>query len=128
MDEEKDFHYTGYFHGHLEASRSFRKNMTPAERRLWYDYCCPSQWRFYRQRPIDRFIVDFYCSKAKLVIELDGAPHFTTDGHQYDVLRSDMIERYGLRVVRFTNRQVLEEFSAVCASIDSMILSRVSEQ
>ena len=62
-------------------ARALRKNMTKEERHLWYDFLRDYPLRFMRQRPIDRYIVDFYCAKAKLVIELDGKPlEFTVDG------------------------------------------------
>ena len=71
-----------------------------------------------RQRPIDQYIVDFYCAHLKLVIEIDGDSHFTEAGKANDAQRSQVLEGYGLRVVRFTNTQVLQEFEAVCKAIE----------
>ena len=123
----KDYSFTAYNHQHLETARMLRKNMTRAEAKLWYDYCRASKYRFQRQRSIDQFIVDFYCSAAKLVIEIDGAPHFTTDGKQYDAIRTEVLERYGLQVIRFTNQQVLNNFSSVCEAVEQAAAERVSQ-
>ncbi len=73
----------------IERARELRKNMTPAEKKLWY-YCL-SQFsrRVLRQRPIDNYIVDFYCPVLRLVIEIDGESHFTDDGKTYDQQRTD---------------------------------------
>ena len=121
LASDADFSFTGYNHRHKEAARQMRRNMTPAEELLWQEYCRKSRWRFYRQRCIDQFIVDFYCSAVKLVIEVDGAPHFTKDGSTYDKLRSEVLARYRLTVLRFTNDQVMNNFQGVCAAIDSTI-------
>ncbi|MBR4711121.1 MAG: endonuclease domain-containing protein [Clostridia bacterium] len=124
---QKDFSFTGYNHRHLETARMLRKNMTRAEAKLWYDYCRKSKYKFYRQRAIDQFIVDFYCSAARLVIEIDGAPHFTTDGKQYDSIRTEVLERYGLQVVRFSNQQVLSNFPSVCEAIEHAVRQQTDE-
>jgi len=82
--------------------------------------------RVLRQRPIDNLIVDFYCAKLKLVIEVDGESHFTEQGKQYDSQRTSILEGYGLKVVRFTNLEVLQDFAAVCEQLWSWILSSTS--
>ena len=122
--EEKDVHFTGYNSNLLAQARSLRREMTPEEKKLWYDYCKISPHKFYRQRSIDRFIVDFYCSKAKLVIEIDGAPHFTQDGKAYDKIRSEILEQYGLSVIRITNRQIKDHFDDVCKMLDRIVDER----
>ena len=68
--------------------------MTPQENHLWYDYLQHYPLKIYKQRIIDNFIADFYCHKARLVIELDGSQHYTPDGKNYDGLRTDVIEKY----------------------------------
>jgi very-short-patch-repair endonuclease len=70
-----------------------------------------------RQRPIAHFIVDFYCPALKLVIEVDGEVHFTDSAEAYDQERTDILEGYGLTVIRFTNQQVLDDFDEVCCQI-----------
>lgn len=101
----------------VERAKQLRKNMTPAEKKLWYQYLRDFKYRVLRQRPIDQFIVDFYCAHLRLVIEVDGDSHFSDNVKAYDMARSQILEGYGLNVLRFTNEQVLQNFEAVCASI-----------
>jgi very-short-patch-repair endonuclease len=93
--------------------------MTKAERKLWYDYLRDLSTRFYRQRPIDNFIVDFYCPSLKLVIEIDGDTHNSQEAKDYDLERSQRLEGYGLQVVRFTNEEILADFEGVCLRIEN---------
>lgn len=101
----------------VERAKELRKNMTPAERKLWNEYLKTFQFRVLRQRPIHHFIVDFYCAQLKLVIEIDGDSHSTQESQSYDRERTEILNCYGLRVVRFTNQQVLNEFEGVCQKI-----------
>ena len=105
----------------VAKARQLRKNMTVAEKKLWYGYLRNFQFRVLRQRPITYFIVDFYCAALKLVIEVDGDSHFTTEGRAYDARRTEILEGYGLRVIRFTNEEVLHNFEAVCDRIEAFI-------
>jgi very-short-patch-repair endonuclease len=91
--------------------------MTAAEKKLWYGYLRTFKFKVFRQRPIDHFIVDFYCPSLKLVIEIDGDSHFTDEGKEYDQERTQRLEGYGLTVLRFTNQQVLQDFDGVCGAI-----------
>ena len=120
MLNDSDFHLA-YNPALIERAKELRKNMTPAEKRLWYEYLRTFNFKFLRQRPIDYFIVDFYCPSLKLVIEVDGDSHFTDEGKEYDQERSLRLEGYGLRIVRFTNQQVLHDFEHVCEVIRSLI-------
>ncbi len=79
------------------------------------------KYRVLRQRPIDNFIVDFYCPKLKLVIEIDGDSHFTDEGKARDRSRTQVLEGYGLKVMRFTNDEVLNNFEGVCRQLEEMI-------
>jgi very-short-patch-repair endonuclease len=106
-----------YKQGHVERARELRKDMTPAERNLWYEFLRYQKPRFYRQRPIGNFIVDFYCAKAKLVIELDGESHFSVQGQVYDEERSAFLQGLGVSVIRFTNLDVMQNFKGVCRAI-----------
>ena len=101
--------------------------MTPPERHLWYDFLCAYPIRFLRQKVIGNFIVDFYCAKAHLVIELDGAQHFTPDALAYDGMRTRHLEGFGLYVLRFTNYEVKTQFYAVCEKIDATVRSRIKQ-
>ena len=105
-------------------ARELRNDMTPQERHLWYDFLSPHPVRFRRQRVIESFIADFYCSSALLVIELDGSQHFTPQGLAYDRERSAIFERYGIQVLRFTNHEVDTQFEAVCNQIDHVVKKR----
>jgi very-short-patch-repair endonuclease len=98
-------------------AQELRGDLTPAERKLWYQFLSGHEIRFLRQRPIGSFIPDFYCASRKLVIELDGSQHHTPDGLARDAIRTAYLESLGLRVIRFTNAEVMNQFSAVCFQI-----------
>lgn len=102
-----------------------RKNPTPAEKLLWYEFLRHHPYQFRRQKSFGCYIVDFFCSTAKLVIELDGSQHFAAEGKCWDENRTAYLNSIGLHVLRFTNRQVLDEFDAVCCLIDAEIEKRV---
>ena len=108
----------------LENARSFRKNMTRQEKHLWYDFLRTYPVKIYKQRIIDNFIADFYCHRALLVIELDGSQHFTPDGKIYDAERTSILEKYGIKVLRFSNLELEQNFEAVCFVIDKTIKER----
>ncbi len=110
----------------LPTAKALRHNMTPQERKLWYMFLREYPVKIYKQRIIDSFIVDFYCASAKLVIEIDGSQHYSEQGLKYDEERSKVIEGYGLKVIRFTNREVDTEFKNVCETIHNEIQNRSS--
>ena len=109
----------------VPEAKALRKNMTPEERRLWYDYLRQYPVRVLRQKPIGDYIVDFYCASAKLVIELDGSQHFEPEGLKKDAERTAFLEQYDLKVIRITNREIHENFRGVCEYIDQEIRSRL---
>ena len=117
--------FTGYNSKMKETARSLRKNMTRQEKHLWYDFLRDYPVKWYRQRSVDRFIVDFFCFKARLVIKLDGSQHYTEDGMEYDSIRTDILEKYNLEVLRFTNLEVDENFRGVCETIHGKVRERV---
>jgi very-short-patch-repair endonuclease len=103
---------------HLKLrARALRRELTPAERRLWYEFLSDLHHKFTRQKPLGRYVADFYCSKHRLVIELDGDSHFTPRGEKYDMLRTVALESLGLNVLRFTNAEVMQDFEAVCQAV-----------
>ena len=108
----------------LENARSLRKNMTKQEKHLWYDFLRTYPIKIYKQRIIDNFIVDFYCHQALLVIELDGSQHYTIDGKNYDANRTSILEKYGIKVLRFSNLDLNQNFEGVCFIIDKNIKER----
>ena len=122
----KETRYTGYNPSVKDRSRDLRKNMTRQEKHLWYDFLRSYPVKIYRQRSIDRFIVDFYCSPARLVIEVDGGQHYTPEGLTYDAERTEILAGYGVEVLRFNNSEVDGNFSFVCQAIDQKIKERIS--
>ena len=108
-------------------AKNLRKNATPQENHLWYDFLAKYEIRFQRQRAIDNFIADFYCHKAKLIIEIDGAQHYTEEGVQKDEFRTEILGGYDLKVIRFTNRQVNTNFRGVCEYIDAVVKASLRE-
>ena len=114
-------------HELVANARNLRKEMTKEERHLWYDYlrCHPAKFR--RQAIMGRFIVDFYCAKAKLVIELDGSQHYEPRNQYADQLRTEYLEKFGVTVLRFANTEVMGNFRGVCEYIDRMVQTRLHE-
>ena len=101
----------------LANARSLRKDMTPQERHLWYDflrYCKP---RFRRQEMIGSYIADFFCYDAKLIVEVDGSQHFDSKAIEQDNARTAYFHSLGLRVMRVDNGQVNRNFDGVCQGI-----------
>ncbi len=105
----------------LENARRLRREMTPHERKLWYLFLRKYPVKIYKQRIIGRFIVDFSCASARLVIELDGSQHYESQGLAYDSERSEFLTALGVEVLRFSNREIDREFHGVCAQIDLII-------
>ena len=105
----------------IPLAKELRKNMTPWERKLWYDYLRQYPVRFQRQKAIGNYIVDFYCAKAKLVIELDGGGHYAPVQMQADETRTADLEGMDLTVLRICNLDVDRNFTAVCEHIDNAV-------
>ena len=104
-----------------ENARALRKNMTKEERHLWYDFLRDYPVRFLRQKVIDNYIVDFYCHKARLIVELDGSQHYEKEGMLKDKIRTERIENRNLTVIRIPNNEVNENFEGVCDYIDLLV-------
>jgi len=116
-----------YNKDNIILAKNLRKNATPQENHLWYDFLSKYEIRFQRQKAIDSFIADFYCHEAKLIIELDGSQHFTETGAQKDAFRTEKLKNYDLKVIRFTNRQINTNFSGVCQYIDTIVKEALLE-
>ena len=99
--------------------------MTPWERKLWYCFLKDYPIRFQRQKCIDQYIVDFYCFRAKLVIELDGGGHYNPENSRKDNIRTINLEKNGVKVIRFCNKDVDNNFYGVCTVIDNEVKSRL---
>ncbi|MBQ2806462.1 MAG: endonuclease domain-containing protein [Clostridia bacterium] len=110
-----------YNKSNVKLARAMRKNPTPQENRLWYDFLSQYPVRFQRQKPIDNYIADFYCHKAKLVIEVDGIQHSSEENIIKDEYRTEILSKYSLKVIRVTNRQIDRNFHQICDYIDQVI-------
>jgi very-short-patch-repair endonuclease len=102
-----------------EFARELRKNMTDAERRVWTGIRRKQLkgCQFYRQKNIGNYIVDFYCPGAKLIVEIDGGQHYSAEGIWKDMVRDAFMVGLGLTVLRFTDREALENTDEVLEEI-----------
>lgn len=107
--------------------RHLRKTMTREEGILWRCYLRKYPVRFYRQYAIGEYIADFYCRQAKLVIELDGLQHFMEAGQEHDPKRTGFMEKFGIQVLRFTNKEILSNLYGVCEYIDLVVKNRLKK-
>ena len=115
-----------YDHHNIPNAKRMRKDMTPWERRLWYCFLNTYSVRFQRQKCIDHYIVDFYCFRAKLVVELDGGGHYEPEAQCRDNVRTKELEKYGLKVLRICNLDIDRNFEGVCAFIDMEVQKRMA--
>lgn len=111
----------------IKTAKSLRKNMTPQEKHLWYDFLRSYPVRFQRQKTIKFFIADFYCHKAKLIVEIDGSQHFSEQGMAYDNERTNILKEFDLEVIRFSNYAVNTNFEGVCVEIDRVVKRRINQ-
>ena len=105
----------------IPLAKVLRKNMTPWERKLWYEFLKYYPIRFQRQKSIGKYIADFYCAKAKLVIELDGGGHYTPEQEEKDAIRTQELEKMDLTVIRVCNLDIDRNFGGVCEHIDATV-------
>ena len=110
----------------LENAGRLRREMTPHERKLWYLFLRKYPVKIYKQRIIGRFIADFYCASARLVIELDGSQHDEPQGLADDAEGSPFLMSLGLEVLRFSNRDIDRDFRGVCTQIDRIIQKKAA--
>ncbi len=110
----------------VPVARMLRKNMTKEEKHLWYDFLRQHSAKFSRQKVLGKYIVDFYCASAKLVIELDGAQHYSEQGIVYDAERTAYLEKYGLIVLRIPNDKINYHFREICEYIEEIVAKRVN--
>ncbi len=105
-------------------AQRLRRDMTKEERHLWYDFLRQLPVPFHRQKVVGRYIVDFYCAKAKLVIELDGSQHYQEAGVVHDRKRDAFLTEQGLTVKHYSNLDVQQHFDAVCRDILAFLKAR----
>ena len=108
-------------------SQELRKSATKEENTLWYQYLRRYPVQFRRQCVLGHYIVDFYCAKAMLVIELDGSQHYEQEGIQRDKQRTADLESLGLYVLRFYNTDINQNLRGVCQMIDRIVGQRLME-
>lgn len=110
-----------YNKSNIKIARVLRKNMTRHERKLWYLFLREYPVKFQRQKAIDEYIADFYCAKAKLIIELDGSGHYTPTQILKDRIRTERLEEIDLTVIRICNLDIDNNFRNVCEYIDTFV-------
>ena len=115
-----------YNKNNIPLAKDLRKSATEQENKLWYRFLSKQAVRFQRQKSIDNYIADFYCHKAKLIIEIDGSQHYSEDRRRSDDFRTEKLEGYDLRVIRFTNYQVDSNFDGVCLYILKIMKEQLS--
>ena len=107
-----------YNKSNIPLAKALRKNMTPWERKLWYEFLRDYPVRFQRQKAIDNYIADFYCAKARLIIELDGGGHYTEEQIEKDRMRTEAFKKQNIKVLRICNLDIDRNFRGVCVYLD----------
>lgn len=114
--------YIPYNQKLVEVARENRKNPTQAEKKMWYEVLKKKQfenYKFHRQKPLDNFIADFYCPELMLVIEIDGDSHVGQE--EYDITRSEKLNEYGIKIIRYINDDVLFNTEGVYQDLKNKI-------
>ena len=114
-----------YNKSNIPLAKTLRKNMTPWEKKLWYQFLRNYPIRFQRQKAIGNYIADFYCAKSQLVIELDGGEHYTPEQIVKEKIRTIELENMNLTVLRILNRDIDRNFSGVCEYIDLTVKNSI---
>lgn len=123
---KKRFNYLPRNKDNIEYAKKMRKEMTKQEKHLWFDFLKDYPIRFKRQEIIGNYIIDFYCVKTKLAIEIDGEQHYTTKQTLgYDKKRTAFLNSYNIPVLRFSNFEINQHFRGVCETIDSYVMQRL---
>jgi len=97
-----------------------RKKMTKPEQIIWFKYLKNLDFRVLKQRPIGNFIVDFYVPSKMIVIEIDWDSHYTNNGLVYDKERTNILEWFWLKIIRFTNSEIINNFEWVCIELNKV--------
>ncbi|OIO49566.1 MAG: hypothetical protein AUJ36_02010 [Parcubacteria group bacterium CG1_02_41_26] len=104
--------------------KKLRQDMTLAERKLWYEFLRGYRYRFVRQKAIGNYILDFYCQRLKLGIEIDGETHLDAKSQKYDDTRTEELNKLGVEILRFWNDDILEGLGEV----ENIIENKVKEK
>ena len=117
-----------YNRANIQIAKVLRKSMTKWERKLWYEFLREYPVRFQSQKAIGEYIVDFYCAKARLIIEADGGGHYTEEQIIKDNLRTKELENMNLSVLRICNLDIDRNFECVCEKIDLAVKNLLSRR
>ena len=110
-----------------KTAQKLRREATPWENKLWYEFLRNYEIPFHRQKVIDNYIVDFYCRKARLAIELDGSGHYCNKQQTEDEKRTKRLNELGTEVLRFCNTDIDENFYEVCSVIDKHVKEKIQK-
>ena len=116
-----------YTEANIIHAKELRKNMTPWEKKLWFLFLRNYPVRFQRQKAVGNYIVDFYCAKAGLAIELDGGGHYTAQQEQKDAVRTAYLEKMKINVMRVCNTEIDRRFRGVCEKIDLEVKKKLMQ-
>ena len=105
-------------------SQTLRKQMTKEEKRLWYDFLKKLPLTINRQKVFCNYVLDFYCAEKKIVIELDGAQHYEEQGIIKDTERDEFLSKAGIKVLRYSNRELNENFEGICLDISRNLFDK----
>jgi len=111
---DKNKKFIPYSRSLTKKARENRKNLSKAEKKIWYEILQDKgfdDYKFIRQKPLDNFIVDFYCSELLFVIEIDGDSH--SEQEDYDTFRTEKLNKFGIEVIRYTNFEILNNIDGV---------------
>jgi len=122
----------GIFSYNLELKdfcRRNRRNPTEAEKKIWKEILCNNKtgYKFLRQKPIENFILDFYCSKLLIGVEIDGDSHYKKEQQRYDIVRTDILNALGIKLVRYTNDEVINNICGVYKDLIEQLRIRKDE-
>lgn len=101
----------------IKNAQELRKNMTPEEKHLWYDFLKKLPFNVRRQHNIENYIVDFYIAEKKMVIEVDGIQHTSGEHQEKDATRDKELSKWGISVLRYSNLDINKNFNAVADDI-----------
>ena len=107
-------------------AQKLRNDMTNAEKHLWYQYLKNYPVQFRRQVTCGQYILDFYCAKAKLAVELDGSQHYTPDGKEKDLKRTEYLHSLGIYVLRFPDNIIWKNLREISIKIDQTVKDRIA--
>ena len=107
-------------------AKKLRRAMTKQEKHLWYDFLQKHRCKWYKQKPIGKYIADFYCVKRKLVIEIDGSQHI--DNKEYDKERESYMKSLGIKTIRFWNGDIRKNLNGVLLKIREGLKTPLSDK